>query len=580
MSIWKTLYNKPNTMQDILKNILKEKHINKNEIKNYLSCRVKTHDAYLMNNMQEAIKEIQNYKNIVIAGDYDCDGVCGTTILYIALQELTKFYHFNVDYIIPLRQDGYGLSKKIIDQAAEKNADLILTVDNGIAAIDAVDYAHSLGIDIIITDHHQPQIDSINNQIILPDCLVIDPQIDDYPFKSICGSCVAFKFIEKFFNETLKKFNNEYQSLKEYNIDLYDELLALTAIATVADVMQITNENRFYVGIGLQKLRHIKNLGLKTLIKKTEIVTLNVESIAYTIGPIINAAGRMDTPYLAFKLLISEDINECEKLAKKLISLNSQRRKIQSQVINSIPPQILESPFIVIYDSTITNGISGTIASAIAEKYRKPCFVLSKNEFTDRLTGSGRSIQGYPILDFIQSAKDFVKGGGHEAACGISISKNDLDKLKQRCIQHFQQWKNINNIKIDKSIYALCELDFNFIDINLANNLRLLEPFGLGNSKPLFIINNVFVKEAYIIGTGENVIKFILEQNGKELKGIGFNNIIALYKENIRNMDIVCSIDLNEWPKDVFTIQLQIVDIHPINIDDNNTLDINFYKVS
>lgn len=576
MSIWKSLYNKPNDEKEILRNILKEKHIDKEHLKDYLNCRVKTHDPYLMDNMKEAIKEIQNYKNIVIAGDYDCDGVCGCCILYIGLQELSKVYHFNIDYIIPLRQDGYGLSKKIIDQAVEKNADLILTVDNGIAAIDAVNYAHSLGIDVIITDHHQPQIDPVNNQILLPDCLVVDPQIDNYPYKSICGSCVAFKFIEKFFEETFK------QSLKEYNMDLYDELLSLNAIATVADVMQITDENRFYVGIGLQKLRHTKNLGLKTLIKKTEIVTLNVESIAYTIGPIINAAGRMETPYLAFNLLIAGDINECEKLTKRLISLNSQRRKIQKDVMSNIPEQILQDPFIVIYDPTVTTGILGTIASAITEKYQKPCFVLSSKEDANdpkvRLTGSGRSALGYPILSFIQDSKDFVRGGGHEAACGISILKEDLDLLRQRCIKHFQHWKKANINSLDKSIYALCELNFEFIDMNLANNLRLLEPFGFGNSKPLFIINNVFVKEAYIIGTGENAIKFILEQNGKEIKAIGFSNIISIYKENMRNIDIVCSIDLNEWPQGNYTIQLQIVDIHPVIIDNNNTLDINFYQ--
>ena len=585
MSNWKILYDKPKNIKDILRNIINEKKIKKEYLKDYLNCRVPTHDSYLMDNMQEAIKEITNYKNIVISGDYDCDGICATAIMYIGLQELAKFYHFNVDYIIPLRQDGYGLSTKIIDQANEKNADVILTVDNGIAAMTAVNYAHLLGIDVIITDHHKPQIDPVTETVILPDCLIVDPQIDNYPYKYICGACVAFKFIEKLFEETLKNFNSEFNTLKEYNINLYDELLSLTAIATVADVMKITDENRFYVGVGLQKLQHTKNIGLKTLIKQTDIVTLNVDSIAYTIGPIINAAGRMDTPYLAFNLIITEDINECEKLAKKLISLNSQRRKMQKNAIDNIPPQILNDSFIVVYDPTIAKGILGTIASAITEKYRKPCFVLSGNEELTksgklRLTGSGRSSQGYPILNFIQDSKDIVEGGGHEAACGISLLKENLDLLRTRCNQHFQKWLNTNNKQIDKNIYALCELDFDFITMDLANNLKLLEPFGLGNSKPLFVINDVFVKEAYIIGTNDNAIKFILEKNEKEIKGIGFSNIIPLYKENIRTMDIICAIDLNEWPKNNFTLQLQIIDIHPRVIDDNNTLDINFYQVN
>ena len=350
---------------------------------------------------------------------YDADGICATTIMYIGLKELARFYDFNIHYIIPLRQDGYGLSNKTVEEAKEYNSDLIITVDNGIAANKAIEYAKLLDMDVIVTDHHKAIIDPISNEQILPNCLIIDPQIDDYPYKFICGACVAFKFIEKLFEETLNdpQFNSyfiknttEKMNLYLYNQDLYDELISLNAIATIADVMKITDENRFYVGIGLKKLAHCKNQGLKILLKSLDLGELNVNSIAYTLGPIINAAGRLETPYIALNLLLAEDVNECIKLTKKLISLNSQRRKLQRQAIENIPENILKNNFIVIYDATIEKGILGSIASAIADKYKKPTFVLTGQ---DNLTGSGRTANGYPILTFIQESKDLVSGGGH-----------------------------------------------------------------------------------------------------------------------------------------------------------------------
>ena len=555
---WNIIYNKPQTQKDILNDIINYKHLDKATIKDYLTYKVPVHDAYLLRNMKQAIQQIKNYKNIMISGDYDVDGITATAIMYIGLKELSKIYNFNVDYILPLRQDGYGLSRNIVEQAKEKNIDLIITVDNGIAATDVVSYAQQCGIDVIITDHHKPKIDTTTGKFILPNCLIVDPQIDDYPFKYICGACVAFKFIEKFFEESSIPLN-------KYNSDLYDELLVLNAIATIADVMNLVDENRFYVGMGLQKLSTIKNIGLQELIKQADLTSISVDTIAYTIGPILNAAGRMATPYLALNLLLSEDVVHCAKLAKQLIDLNTKRREIQQQAIDNISEDTLKNNFIVIYDPSIQKGILGTIASAVANKYHKPCFVLSSNSAKSddniHLTGSGRTVQGYPILSFIQSSKDIVDGGGHEAACGITLKKENLEVLKERCNQHFTEWLNTNNKKINNLLTVLCELDFNLIDMNLANSLQLLEPFGVGNPKPLFVINNVEVKQANIIGTSKNTLKLTLKKDGKEIKAIGFNDILDLYQENMKNINLVCSIGLNEWPKNKFSLQLQIVDL-------------------
>ena len=194
MNIWEVLYNKPTEYKDILRDIIQFKQIDKVHIKDYLECNVPTHDAYLLHNMKEAVTRLNNYKNITIFGDSDCDGVSATAIMYIGLKALNKF---NIHYQLPLRQEGYGLSNKAIDQAKADGSEVIITVDNGITAINEVNYAKSLGIDIIVTDHHLPLM--IDGQMKLPDCLVVDPQTDNYPFKFICGACVAFKFIEKLF---------------------------------------------------------------------------------------------------------------------------------------------------------------------------------------------------------------------------------------------------------------------------------------------------------------------------------------------------------------------------------------------
>lgn len=504
---------------------------------------------------------------------YDADGVCATAIMYIGLKELSRFYDFNLHYIIPLRQDGYGLSTKTVTEAKEYNADLIITVDNGIAADKAIEYAKSLDMDVIVTDHHKALIDPVSNEEILPKCLIIDPQIDKYPYKFICGACVAFKFIEKLFEETLNdpqknqsfRLSNKKMTLQDYHSDLYDELLSLNAIATVADVMKITDENRYYVGIGLKKLAHCKNQGLRILLRSLDLGELNVNNIAYTIGPIINAAGRLETPYIALDLLLAEDTNECIKLAKKLISLNSQRRKLQRQAIENIPENILKNNFIVIYDATIEKGILGSIASAIADKYKKPTFVLTGQ---DNLTGSGRTANGYPILSFIHESKDLVSGGGHEAACGITLAKEKLDELQIRCNNHYNKWLIENDKDTDSYLYILNEIDFKEIDfLHLANILSVLEPYGQGNPAPLFMTQNVNILSANIIGSNENVIKFELEKDNIKLQAVGFTNIVSQYKEHMNKIDIVYSIGLDEWRKNKLNqliVQLQIIDFHYI----------------
>ena len=538
--IWRTKYNNFNNTKDIMRAILKLKNIDKEHVKEFITGQVPIHSPLLLNNMEEACEEIVKYKNICICSDYDADGVCANYIMYMGLQSLSNKFNWDISYIIPERQDGYGLSNKNIDKAKEKNVDCIITVDNGISAYDAVEYAKSLGINVIITDHHK-----LTTQ--MPNCLVVDPQVDEYPFKYICGALIAFKFICALYE--LNKV--------EMPRELYDELLSFAAIATIADIMKLTDENRFFVYEGLKRINKTQNIGLRTLINEANITSIKADTIAFLIGPMINAAGRLASPTIAHDLFISEDIAECEKLAKKLIELNKQRKSLQKDIIDQIPADVLKDDFIVFYNPNAGKGVLGTIASSISDRYKKPCFVLSGHK---RLTGSGRTAHGYSILSFINSSRDILDGGGHTEAAGITLLEENLDELRRRCNIHFKNWLQQNDKSLDDILYSLGEIPFSLIDLRFAENLEMLEPYGCGNPKITFISRNVNIREANIIGSTQNAIKFKFEQNGIHLDGIGFNNIINLYNDKMHNVDIAYTININEW-NGIKTVQLQLVDI-------------------
>ena len=539
--IWKTQFNKPTSIKEIMKDIIQQKHLDAAKISNYVNCDVQVHDGYLLNNMYEAIDSLKNAKCIGIIGDFDSDGITATTIMYLGLKSLTSVFNWDIHYAIPERKDGYGLSKKMIDRITEYNADYIVTVDNGIAAAEAVDYAHEKGINVIITDHHQPGQ-------ILPNCLIVDPQIDNYPFKYICGALVAFKFIETMYKQLNLTMNE----------DLYNELISLAAIGTIADVMKLVDENRFYVGKGLIELNKTKNFGLKALIEESKLGTITAETIAFQIGPMINAAGRLASAQLAMDLLLADDEVTAKQYAKRLINLNQERRKLQKEATEGIPKDILNDNFIVLYKPDVSHGICGTIASSISDKYKKPCFVLSGH---NKLTGSGRSAKGYSILKFIQSIPDLAQGGGHSAAAGISILEKDLDELRKRANEHFSQWLIANDKDLEEYLYILCEIDFDLINMRLANNLEALAPFGVGNPRPVFMTQGVDIISASFIGNEKNVLKMELKKDGKKFQAIVFADVANQYTDDMENIDIAFQITLNEFPKDNYTIQLQITDL-------------------
>ena len=545
--IWKAQFNKPNNIKDIMKDVLQQKKIDLHTIKEYINFDVPIHSGFLLNNMREGIIELLKHKRLAIIGDKDGDGITASAIMYLGLKSLTDRFDWDIMCSIPERKDGYGLSKKFVDQAIAFNADCLITVDNGITALEAVDYANENNITVIVTDHHMPKDK-------LPQCIIIDPQCDDYPFKYICGALVAFKFIESLY---------QYLAI-DIDSDLYDELLSFATIGTVADVMKLNDENRYYVGKGLQVLNNTKNIGLKALFNEAGLTNIMAETIAFQIGPMINAAGRLSTAKLAYDLLLSEDIIEAQKIAHQLVSLNQERRKLQKEATQNIPVEILKDNFIILHKPDISNGICGSIASSITDKYKKPCFVFSGH---NRLVGSGRSAKGYSILKFIQSIPDIAQGGGHEAAAGISILEDNLELLRKLANEDFTKWLNDNEKDVKDYLYILCELDFKLINMRLVNNLEALAPFGNGNPRPVFMTQNVHILNREILGSEQNVLKLELVKDNQKFTAISFADTMNLFNDKMNEIDICYNLVLNEWNNNS-NIQLQLVDLQQSIGDD------------
>lgn len=544
------IYGKADNLKDILRTILGSKNIKKEEVKDFINFTMEPHDPFLLTNMDKAVNRInlaiKNEERICILGDYDCDGVTATSTLYIGLRSI----YTDVMWQIPNRfKDGYGMNKRLVDVAHENNCKLIITVDNGIAAHEAIKYAESLGIDVIVTDHHQPQA-------TLPTEIVVDPYIDDsYPYKGICGCMVAFKLVMALIPD-----------LKTKNKDLYEELVSITCIGTIADVMSITDENRYYVKHGLEYLCNTKNIGLRELLRALEMheKTLETDNIGYTIGPCINAAGRLKSADIAVELLLSDDPIEASKLANKIKNMNEERKDLQNNAIEKIEVDENDG-FIVVTLDGVGHGILGIIAGKVSEKYNKPCFVLGGNKEQRVFSGSGRSVYDYSIFDCIEKNRDIILGGGgHAAAAGVSVSFDNLDIFKQRCNEHFNEWFS----KVDKDdlvpeINITCDIPLKEVNERLINNVMKLRPYGNDNEEPIFVSKNLKVESARIVGKNADCIQMSFSDDNTSIKSIGFSKVKEKYEAigNAEYVDVAYNVSLNEWPKGTFTPQLKLIDV-------------------
>ena len=481
------------------------------------------HNPRDMKDLGKAVKlmkqKIESSKKIMIVGDYDVDGVVSLFILHTALERCGA----DVVYEIPDRiEDGYGINKSIMDKAKDKGIDTIITCDNGIAAIDTIKYGKELGMTIIVTDHHDiPFIEKeegIREFICSEADAIINPKQKDckYKFKALCGAGVAFKFIEVLYEE-MDIDKSECYKLIEY-----------VAIATVCDVVDLIDENRIFVKNGLKLIENTSNLGLIELKKVTGIESKEISSyhLGFVIGPCINASGRLDNAKKGVNLLLANNNADANRLAVELHELNKQRKEMTKEGIESAIKFIEDNKMekdkvLVVYTPETHESIAGIVAGRIREGYNVPTIVLTRAK--EGVKGSGRSIEGYNMFEELNKCKELLgRFGGHPMAAGLSLEESNILPLRKK----LNELTILTDEDIVPKIYLDMQLPLENIDINLIKDIGTLEPFGKGNSKPIFGEKQVTLIKGSIIGKNKNVLKLrIMMRNGLYVDGIYFGDI-------------------------------------------------------
>lgn len=479
------------------------------------------YDGMLMKDMDKAIdilkEKILEDKKIRVIGDYDIDGVNATYILLEGLERLGA----DVDSDIPDRiSDGYGLNRHLVERAYEAGVDTLITCDNGIAAADEIAYGKEMGMTVIVTDHHEVPFDEHDGEKryrIPPADAVMDPKQPNclYPFKGLCGAAVAYKLMEAL-----------WESMGKDSADL-DDLIENVAIATIGDVMDLEDENRIFVKEGLQMLRRTKNPGLKALIECTGIDknSLNSYHIGFVLGPCINASGRLDTAKRALELLRAGTQKEADILAGDLKALNDSRKDMTEEAVKQAEEQvetttISKDKVLVVYLPDCHESLAGIVAGRIRENYYKPVFVLTDAE--EGVKGSGRSIDGYHMYEELNKCKEFLtKFGGHRLAAGLSLPKENVGKFREMLNKNC----TLTEEEMKEKVTIDMEMPFGCVTEGLVKELELLEPFGKGNTKPVFAARDVTLLGARILGKNRNVLKLqVQDVNGCRIEAMLFHH--------------------------------------------------------
>ena len=490
------------------------------EIRSYLYGTLEEIPApWKMKDMECAVQIIQEKitqkKRIRIIGDYDIDGVTATCILLKGLKRLGA----NVDTYIPDRvKDGYGMHEQLINKALEDGIDTILTCDNGIAAAAEIEYAKKEGLTVIVTDHHDiPFQDTENGRVwIVPGAdAVVNPKQNDclYPNKNICGAVVAWKLIWALYEKAGLDSN-----------EIWD-FLELVAIATVGDVMDLQGENRIIVKEGLKKLSSTSFEGLKALIRVNNLEGAEISAyhVGFVLGPCINASGRLDTAARSLELLLAENMEDAMKLADDLYNLNQSRKAMteqgKEQAIQSIEENNLgKDRVLVVYLPDCHESLAGIIAGRIREAYNKPVFVLTKG--SDGVKGSGRSIEAYSMYEELVKCGDLLtQFGGHPMAAGLSMEEKNVELFRRRLNDNctLTEQDLIPKIMID------VPMPISYLSKQLTEQLKVLEPFGKGNTKPLFAQKNLRAAGLRVLGRNRNVVKMLLiDENGIKMDAVYF----------------------------------------------------------
>ncbi|AIE60861.1 single-stranded-DNA-specific exonuclease RecJ [Bacillus methanolicus] len=492
------------------------------------------HDPYLFKDMDKAVERIrlaiERQEPILIYGDYDADGVSSTSVMMMTLRDLGA----NVDFYIPNRfSEGYGPNEAAFRLAAKRGFKLIITVDTGISALHEANVASELGIDLIITDHHEPGP-------VLPKALaIIHPKLKDstYPFRELAGVGVAFKLSHALYGHVPEHF------------------LEIVAIGTIADLVSLKGENRLIAYKGIQQLKATKNIGLQSLLKLSGIEpeSIDEETIGFVIAPRLNAAGRLESAEPAVDLLLTDDQDKAEMLAKKIDLLNKERQELVNaiteeaikEVESYYPPE--ENQVLVIGKEGWNSGVIGIVASRLVEKFYRPVIVFSFDTEKGLAKGSARSIDGFDLFKNLSACRDILPHfGGHPMAAGMNLHLKDVDELRIR-LNDLAKEQLTEEDFIPKT-YLDGKIELSDIHLTAIEQMQMLAPYGVDNPKPKVMIENVNIAAIRKIGSDQSHLKITIESNGASLDGIGFG--LGHYYEHISpfsKLSVIGELAINEW---------------------------------
>jgi single-stranded-DNA-specific exonuclease len=526
------------------------------EISSFLNPRLASiQDPYLIKDMEKAVKRIRyaldHNEKICIFGDYDVDGITATVLL----MRYFKWLGREVDYYIPNRiSEGYGMNRSAIERISKKGINLIITVDNGISALEEIAYANSLGMDVIVTDHHQ-------SGDVLPEAVaIVNPNRKDADrvHTPLAGVGVAFKLIYA----VSKTIDIDSSLAKSFLVSLLD----LVALGTVADIVALTGENRILVKHGLQRLKDSDKIGLKTLLQITcsQSKEITPNTISFYLAPRINAAGRTDQASICVDLLLTEDNLKAVELTRTLNNLNDERRKLEADIHESClnlleQREDIKSQKILVIDGEGWHlGVVGIVASRILEQYYKPVIILAVDR--DKARGSGRSIEGFDLHKALDHCKEFFTAyGGHKRAVGLSIPAKSIPDFRKKINEYAAEHLDIKNLHPRLKIDA--ELTADDLTFDNVTALSVLEPYGTSNPPPVFTMKNVSLLEEPRI-VGRDHLKLTIIQDGISIPGIGFSmgDFFTKLNEQGQNFHIAFTPFINEW-KGYKTVEMEIKDI-------------------
>ena len=463
------------------------------------------------------LKKVKEQKKIRIIGDYDIDGIQSTYILYCALKRIGA----EADYVIPHRiRDGYGMNEHLVTQAAEVGIDTILTCDNGISAIDQIHLAKELGMTVVVTDHHEvPYIEEngVRREKISEADAIVNPKQEacQYPFKKLCGAAVAWKLVQVLYEQA------------GIPVSEADRFIENAGFATVGDVMDLQGENRVLVKLGLKMLNQTQNIGMKALILQSNRKLGEIRSgdIGFGLGPCLNATGRLETARIALKLLLCESEAEAAVLAQEAVDLNNSRKLLTEQAVEVAKQMIADGGYendrvFVIFLPDCHESLAGIVAGRIREAYHRPTLVITRGE--EGAKGSGRSIEGYSMFEELNKCADLLSSfGGHPMAAGFSLPEENIEAFRRR----LNEVCTLTEEELQAKVVIDVPMPIGYITFPLIEQLKLLEPFGKGNDKPVFADRNLVIERLKIYGPTGRVVQLTLHSSsGAKVQAVYFGD--------------------------------------------------------